>query len=91
MIVLSVQIGQTMTSDSSVPHWRIVSAAILDFFTIFFAGGFLVGALTGNLTSDGFEVEGLPALLLIVLIIAYFKVGSKYGGTLWQRIFRTRT
>lgn len=81
-----------MTSDSSVSTWRKVSAAVLDFLTIFFAGGYVIGALTGNLTSDGFELEGLPALFLFALTVAYFVVGHKYaGGTLWQRILRART
>ena len=31
-----------------------------------------------------------PALLLFAIIVAYFVIGSKTGGTLWQRILRTR-
>ena len=77
-------------SDVQTPQvatWRKVVAAILDFITIFFVGGYLIGALTGNLTSSGFKLEGMSALLLFILIIAYFYVGRKFlGGTLWQRI-----
>lgn len=69
--------------------WKRVLAAILDFFTVFFAGGFLIGWATGNLTQSGFQLNGWPALLLFALIVAYFIIGRRFaGGTLWDRIFR---
>ena len=69
--------------------WRKVLAAILDFLTVFFVGGYAIGKSTGNLTDDGFKLEGLPAFLLFALIAVYFVVGRKYlGGTIWQRILR---
>ncbi len=72
-----------------VATWRKVLAAVLDFLTVFFVGGYIIGMLTGNTTGGGFKLEGLPALLLFALIIAYFVVGRKFlGGTLWQRILR---
>ena len=72
-----------------VSTWRKVLAGILDFLTVFFVGGFVIGKLTGNLTDDGFKLEGLPALVLFALVIVYFVVGRKYlGGTIWQRILR---
>jgi hypothetical protein len=71
--------------------WRKVLAAIFDFFTIFFVGGYLVGVATGNLTDEGFKLEGGPALVLFAVIIAYFVIFTKYlGGTLWQRLLRAR-
>jgi len=74
-----------------VATWRKVLAAIFDFITIFFAGGYAVGYLTGSLTPDGFELQGGPALLLFAVIVAYIVVFSKYlGGTLWQRILKAR-
>jgi len=49
----------------------------------------VIGELTGNVTEDGFKLQGLPALLLFALIVAYFVVGRKYlGGTIWQRVLR---
>jgi len=73
----------------SVATWRKILAGILDFLTVFFLGGYVIGKLTGNSTEDGFKLEGLPALLLFALIAAYFVVGRKYlGGTIWQRILR---
>ena len=69
--------------------WRKVIAAILDFLTIFFVGGFVVGYLSGGLTGDGFDLKGGPALILFALIIAYFVVARKFaGGAIWQRILR---
>jgi hypothetical protein len=74
-----------------VATWRKVLAAVLDFVTIFFAGGYTIGYLTGNVTGEGFNLEGLTALILFALIIVYFVVGSKYlGGTMWQRILYSR-
>jgi hypothetical protein len=70
-----------------IATWRKVVAAILDFATVFFGGGYAIGYLTGNLTSEGFKLEGLPALILFAVLIVYFVAGSKYlGGTIWQRI-----
>jgi hypothetical protein len=64
---------------------------VLDFLSVFFVGGYVIGSLTGNLTGDGFKLEGMPALILFALIIAYFVVGSRYlGGTIWQRVLGTR-
>ena len=71
--------------------WRKVVAGILDFFTVFFVLGYTIGQLTGNMTNDGFKLEGMPALALLALMIIYFVVGSKYlGGTIWQRILYRR-
>ena len=74
-----------------VATWRKVLAAILDFLTVFFVGGYVIGRLTGNLTEGGFALEGAPALALLAVIIAYFAIGAKYlGGTLWQRLLGVR-
>jgi hypothetical protein len=80
-----------MSDQSPVPTWRKVLAAILDFFTIFFVGGFIIARLTGGTTDGGFNLQGLPAIILFGLIVAYFWVGYRYaGGTIWQRILKTR-
>jgi len=73
-----------------VPTWRIVLAAILDFVTIFALGGYVIARFTGNTTENGFQLNGAPALLLFVVIIAYFFLSKRMGGTLWQRILRAR-
>ena len=72
-----------------VATWRKILAGIFDFLTVFFIGGYVIGKATGNMTDDGFKLEGLPALLLFALIVVYFVVGRKYlGGTIWQRVLR---
>jgi hypothetical protein len=80
-----------MSNQGPVPTWRKVVAAILDFFTIFFVGGFIIARLAGGQTNGGFNLQGLPALILFALIAAYFVIGYRYaGGTIWQRILKTR-
>jgi len=80
-----------MADERKVSHLRIVIAAILDFFTVFFVGGYIIGKLTGNMTESGFSLNGMPALVLFAAIIVYFVVGTRYaGGTIWQRILKTR-
>ncbi|GAB4271105.1 MAG: hypothetical protein Kow0013_23760 [Pararhodobacter sp.] len=73
-----------------VPTWRIILAAILDFATVFGFGGYVIARFTGNLTSTGFRLEGAPAFALFALIIGYFLLAPRMGGTLWQRILRAR-
>ena len=74
-----------------VSTWRKVFAAILDFLTVFFVGGYVIGYSTGDLTAGGFALDGMPALILFAAIVVYFVVGGKYlGGTIWQRILGTQ-
>jgi hypothetical protein len=78
-----------MGLDRKPPTWRVVIAYILDAFTVFFGFGYLIGWLTGGLTSSGFAINGLPALAMFVLIIAYFIICHRYlRGTLWRHILR---
>lgn len=70
-----------------IATWRKVLAAILDFLMVFFIAGYAIAYLTGNVTDEGFKLNGAPAIVLFALIIVYFVAGSKYlGGTIWQRI-----
>jgi uncharacterized membrane protein len=73
-----------------VPTWRIILAAILDFITVFAIGGYVIARFTGNLTETGFQLNGAPAIVLFALMIAYFVLAPRMGGTLWQRILRAR-
>jgi len=43
-----------MSTEKKVSTFRIVMAAILDFFTIFGVGGYLVAKFTDNTTEGGF-------------------------------------
>ncbi|HEY5944949.1 MAG TPA: hypothetical protein VIV40_05630 [Kofleriaceae bacterium] len=70
--------------------WRIVLAAILDFLTAFIGFGSLIAQITGDLHSNGFHLEGLPALVLFALVVLYFVVGRRVGGPIWRRVLRAR-
>ncbi len=65
-------------------------AVILDFLTVFIGGGFAIAALTGDTTENGFSLEGGPAFLLFGVMAAYFILLPRVGGTIWQRILKTR-
>ena len=68
------------------PTWKRVLAPLLDFIMVFAIGGRAIGAVTGGLTPGGFELHGIPALVLFALVVAYFTIGRKLaGGTLWDR------
>ena len=74
-----------------VATWRKVLAAILDFIFVFAIAGYAIGYATGNLTDEGFSLNGGPAFLLFAIVILYFALFSRYlGGTVWQRILRVR-
>jgi len=80
-----------MENREPIAHWRIILAAILDFFTAFFVIGTVVAYISGETTDEGFALKGASALALFALIVAYFVIGRKYlGGTLWQRILKAR-
>lgn len=69
-----------------VARWRIILAFVLDLLTSFFVFGFIVATLLGGRTENGFSLSGWPALLMTGLMIVYFVVGGRTGGTLWQRV-----
>lgn len=81
-----------VTSPPTKPNgWRMAIAAILDFITAFAGLGFLIAWLTGGLKPRGFALEGIPAVVLILLVIAYFIVFNRYlGGTIWRWILGAR-
>ena len=82
---------ETTTPARQPSTWRIVLAAILDFFTAFWIFGFIVASISGGRTEDGFSVQGMPALLVFALIVAYFLVFNRFlGGTIWKRILRVK-
>ena len=69
--------------------WRLVLAAILDFFTVFLIGGYVIASIFGGKTDEGFNLSGMPALLLFAVIIAYFWIFNRFlGGTIWRHILR---
>ena len=74
-----------------VSTWRKVVAAILDFIFIFGIAGYVIGHFTGNITDEGFELKGGPALLLFAIVILYFIIFRRFlGGTVFQRLLGAR-
>lgn len=71
-----------------VPYWKVILAAILDFLIAFILIGWGVAWMFGRTTANGFQVSGGPALLLFGLIIAYFILAPRVGGTLGQRVLQ---
>ncbi len=67
---------------------RVILAFVFDLFTSFFIIGYLIALIFGGTTNNGFRLNGLPALLCFALIIAYFIIGNRTGGTFWKRIFK---
>ena len=80
----------TTTPKKPASVFRKVLAAFLDALTVFIGGGFIIASLTGDTTESGFQLEGGPALILFAVIAAYFILLPKVGGTIWQRILKTR-
>lgn len=79
------------TEQKQVPSWKIIVAFLLDLITSFLVFGYLIAMLSGGTTDGGFELTGLPALVLFALVIAYFVGLGKFGGgTIWQRILGAR-
>ncbi len=70
--------------------FKKIIAAILDTITSFGGFGYLIARFTGNTTENGFELNGMPAIILFGLVIAYFVIGKYAGGTPWQRILGTK-
>ena len=78
-------------SDTSKPAtWRVVVAFILDLFFSFFIFGYLIASVTGDTTESGFALEGLPAIILFALVIAYMVGMPRMGGRVFQRLFKAR-
>ncbi len=75
-------------SSKAPAQWCVILAFIFDLITSFAVFGYLVALVTGGLTENGFALEGAAALLVFVLVIAYFILMPRYaGGRIWQHIY----
>ncbi len=77
-----------MSEAAKPATWRVVIAFILDLIFSFFVIGYLIAAVTGDTTDGGFELTGLPAIILFALWILYMVGMPRLGGRLFQRLFR---
>ena len=78
-----------MTSDRPAT-WKVITAAILDFLLVFIGGGYVIARLTGGITEGGFQLSGGPAFALFALVVAYFVVLNRMGGTVFKRLLGAR-
>ncbi len=90
------------TYDPPQPMWKRNVAGILDFLLAVIVLGYPLSKLPGNqsphppsfgpgtTTVELVGISGWPALLLLVLVIAYFVVLGRTGGTIFQRLFGMR-
>ena len=65
------------------------TAFVFDILTVAVPAGYLLGHFFGHVDDEGFQLSGWPALLLPVLLVAYFLIARRLGGTIWQRILGT--
>jgi hypothetical protein len=82
--------------DPPQPMWKRSVAGILDFVLAILGFGYVISKIFGVRSevpnSSGelvttFELGKAPALLVIALVIAYFIILGKTGGTVFQRLF----
>jgi hypothetical protein len=78
------------TATRPASYWKAVLSFLLDFLTAFFILGAVIANLTGQTTENGFQINGWPALLFFICLIAYFIIGNRLGGTIWRRILGVR-
>jgi hypothetical protein len=78
-------------STSAPAQWRVILAFILDLITSFWIFGYIVALFTGGTTDGGFALNGLPAVIVFGLVIAYFILMPRlFGGRIWQHILRAK-
>jgi hypothetical protein len=84
--------------DPPQPLWKRNVAAILDFLLALIVFGYVLNRIFGHQshppvirdgvqTTEMFGLDGWPALICIILIVAYFVVLGRTGGTVFQRVF----
>jgi hypothetical protein len=75
--------------DHHVPQWRITLAGVLDLLTIMIPSAYVIAHLTGNLTEEKLLIAGWGSWLWLAVIVAYFVIGKRTGGTIWERVLKT--
>jgi hypothetical protein len=85
--------------DPPQPLWKRNLAGILDFALVAIVGAYFLSKLPGGQSTaappfapgtqvvEVFGIGGWATLALIVVIIAYFVVLGRTGGTIFQRLF----
>jgi hypothetical protein len=79
------------TTVKPVSTWRKVLAVILDLLFVGVISGYAIAYFTGDITAEGFNLQGAPAFAWFAVIVLYFGIFTRYlGGTIWQRLLRVR-
>jgi uncharacterized RDD family membrane protein YckC len=77
---------------AEIPGWKYVLAFFIDLlFAVIVLGGLIAWAFGELHTEDGhvgFNLTGLPAILALGAMVAYWVIGNRTGGTLGKRIFK---
>lgn len=68
---------QIQQSSSAKPVWKVVVAVIIDIIASFFILGYIIAAISGQTTAEGFNLQGGPAIIFFALFAAYFYFGYK--------------
>jgi uncharacterized RDD family membrane protein YckC len=69
------------------PILKQVVAFIIDFLSSFLVFGYIIAILTHNIVRGGFALKGAPAVILVLLVIAYFVGMNRWaGGTLAKHL-----
>ena len=91
-----------MTYNPPQPMWKRSTAGILDFFLAFVVCVYLSSRLIADishapflgepvlslgLNDENIDIRGVPALLAIALMVSYFTILNRTGGTVFQRLF----
>lgn len=79
-----------MSDETKPATWRVVVAFILDLFASFAVFGYIIAMVTGDTTEGGFELNGMPAIVLFAAVIAYMVLMPRFGGRLFQRLLKAR-
>ncbi len=80
-----------VTQPKQVSTVRKVLAIFLDLIFLFGIVGYAIAYATGDVTSEGFSLNGAPAMLLFAIVILYFIVFIRFlGGTIFQRLLGVR-
>ena len=77
---------------AEIPGWKHVIAFFIDLLLAFFVLGGLIAWAFGELHVEdghvGFELTGLPAIVVLLAVVAYWVIGNRTGGTIGKRIFK---
>ncbi len=80
-----------MSEENKVSSWRTILAFFLDLIFSFLIFGYIIARFTGDTTEGGFQLNGIPAVFLFLLVVAYFIGMGRYGGgTVFQRLLRAK-